>query len=175
MWPFNKKKQTSEFYTWRKSIISQHNPCRESLELTGECKHTIDNTAKLQFMLHQCLKALKDNVNLPAHVQVMKYRFYNECGVAIQAGQNIASFDIPIYNNIVEKKLRYQDTFENVFADAVKHNYYIELADDTKKLTYGFLVVKGDGVVRYYIKMSDYISINKDEIIMQGFEPEKED
>lgn len=45
--------------------------------------------------------------------------------------------------------------FERLFADANSHNYYIADADDLESAA--FLVVNGDGVVRYSITMSVYL------------------
>jgi hypothetical protein len=190
-WFRRSKVHTQDFIQWRES--HPVNPCREELEQFGECQHGEEQATKVERALHVAYHQMKeDEKNSPLGeesyfrslpITVLNYRTYDECGWTVEIGRHTAEakrnqihLNLPRFpQSIPTKQVRYQDTFEKIFAEAVAANHYIELADEPTKLRYGFVVYRMSGIVRYTIRRSDYGMPNREELTMMGFEPETDD
>lgn len=152
------------FLDWRKSIIQKSYKVAEPGLFCYFNKEKSDAFFEA-FVKEVCANLvsdeLKEKASIDRNTEVSIFRNYKECGLSFQVKSDknyIRKYDdtsltVPRFNvDVKEIQCEKVEEFESIFQDSLSKNYYIELADDNTRLSYGFLVVNGSGVSLYSIK-----------------------
>ena len=145
----------------------QENKCYPSIVSLGECEHMKSKRLAFDAAIRGLAYAIVNKQVKDLPITVAPVNNVNECGWCVEfgLGNRVVEFLVKrFHHDLHEVEIRYRDTFERIFQYMQSNKYYVESADEPKKLRYGFLVVNGDGITRYWIKISDYKSPTAQEI-----------